>query len=301
MTFGVVGVVAAVNDGWADAVGGALTQLVDVAGMDVAFGARVMADGQRMVISQLRGARTTELQDLVVLRGTGLGGKAMALNRPVTVTDYLAAGGISHQYDPPVQREGLHAMLAVPVVTAGRVSGVCYAALRQRLDIGERVQRLAVSVVRRTEERLAAEQQARRIAPPPADSRLRDTYRDLGSVLARVHDPAVRAELEAIRRRLVADGAGPASGIGPVSGIGTGHGIGAESGDAPAPAPAALSRREREALRCAALGLANAEIAELMGLSPGTVKAYLRSVMRKLGSRNRMEAVNTARAMGYRL
>ncbi|MGN9847110.1 hypothetical protein ACTMTI_54410 [Nonomuraea sp. H19] len=35
-----------------------------------------------------------------------------------------------------------------------------------------------------------------------------------------------------------------------------------------------------------------------MGLSPGTVKANLCSVMCKLGSRNRMEAVNSARAMG---
>ncbi|MFE2428893.1 LuxR C-terminal-related transcriptional regulator [Streptomyces sp. NPDC059373] len=268
---------ASVHDGWADAIDGALTQLVDVAGLDIAFGARVQPDGQRLVISRLRGARTTGLRDLVVLKGTGLGGKAMALGRPVTVTDYVRADGISHQYDLQVAHEGLHAMLAVPLVIGGRVSGVCYAALRQRLDIGERAQRLAVAVARRTEERLTADLRARQPRPAPADSRLRDTYRDLGSLLARIHDPAIRGELEGIRHRMVPDAEGVTQ------------------------PPASLSRREQEALHCAAQGLANAEIAELMGLSAGTVKAYLRNVMRKLGSRNRMEAVNTARAMGYQL
>jgi DNA-binding CsgD family transcriptional regulator len=268
---------ASVHDGWADVIDSALAQLVDDAGLDVAFGARVQPDGQRLVISRLRGARTAALRNLVVLKGTGLGGKAMALGRPVTVTDYARADGISHQYDLPVAREGLHSMLAVPLLANGRVSGVCYAALRQRLDIGERAQRLAVAVARRTEVRLAADLRARQSRPVPADIRLRDTYRDLGSLLARIHDPAVRAELEGIRHRMVAEAEGTAR-----------H-------------PAALSQREHEALRCAALGLANTEIAELMGLSPGTVKAYLRSVMRKLGSRNRMEAVNAARTMGYRL
>ncbi|WP_405719704.1 LuxR C-terminal-related transcriptional regulator [Streptomyces sp. NBC_01537] len=271
---------ASVHDGWADVIDSALAQLVDDAGLDIAFGARVQPDGQRLVISRLYGARTAVLRNLVVLKGTGLGGKAMALGRPVTVTDYARADGISHQYDLPVAREGLHAMLAVPLLTEGRVSGVCYAALRQRLDIGERVQRLAVAVARRAEERLTADLRARQRRPAPADTRLRDTYRDLGSLLARIHDPAVRAELEGIRHRMLAD---------------------AEGGAQSPRHAAALSQREHEALRCAALGLANTEIAELMGLSPGTVKAYLRSVMRKLGSRNRMEAVNTARTMGYRL
>jgi DNA-binding CsgD family transcriptional regulator len=276
-----------VHDGWADVIDSALAQLVDDAGLDVAFGARVQPDGQRLVISRLRGARTAVLRNLVVLKGTGLGGKAMALGRPVTVTDYARAGGISHQYDLPVAREGLHAMLAVPLLTEGRVSGVCYAALRQRLDIGERAQRLAVAVARRAEERLTAGLRARQTRPAPADTRLRDTHRDLGSLLARIHDPAVRAELEGIRHRMLAEAEGAAP---------------SQAAQPPAVQPTpALSQREQEALRCAALGLANTEIAELMGLSPGTVKAYLRSVMRKLGSRNRMEAVNTARAMGYRL
>jgi hypothetical protein len=94
---------ASVHDRWADVIDSALTQLVDVAGLDVAFGARVQPDGQRLVISRLRGARTDGLRDLVVLKGTGLGGKAMALGRPVSVTDYARAGGISHQYDPTDQ------------------------------------------------------------------------------------------------------------------------------------------------------------------------------------------------------
>lgn len=272
--------VAAPDRAWAEAVDGALARLVEVSGVDVAFGARVMPGGRTLVIDRLRGARTSALQGLVVRSGAGLGGKAMVLGRPVTVSDYLRAREISHQYDAPVSREGLHAILAVPVVSAGKVSGVLYAGLRQRLEMGERMQRLAVGLAADVRRRLA---EPAAPPPPPAfpvDARLRDACRDLGAIIDRIDDPLLRADLEAVRHRLAA-GAGPAPAA-PASAV-------------------ALSRREREALGHAARGLATAEIAEAMGLSPGTVKAYLRSVLRKLGCRNRMEAVNAARGLGYPL
>jgi DNA-binding CsgD family transcriptional regulator len=271
---------AAADPGWAEAVDGALARLVDVSGVDVAFGARVMPGGRTLVIDRLRGARTSALQGLVVRSGAGLGGKAMVLGRPVTVSDYVRAREISHQYDAPVSREGLRSMLAVPVVSAGKVTGVLYAGLRQRLEMGERMQRLAVGLAADVRRRLA--EPAAPLSPPafpgfPVDARLRDACRDLGAIIDRIDDPLLRADLEAVRHRLAA-------------------------APAPAPAPAAaLSRREQEALGHAARGLATAEIAEAMGLSPGTVKAYLRSVLRKLGCRNRMEAVNAARGLGYPL
>ncbi|MBA9003446.1 LuxR C-terminal-related transcriptional regulator [Thermomonospora cellulosilytica] len=272
--------VAGLDDGWADAVDGALTTLVDRAGVDVAFGARVVPGGDRMVIHRLRGTRTAALQDLVIRNGTGLGGKAMLLKRPVTVTDYVRAREISHHYDGPVSREGLHSIMAVPVVTAGQVTGVLYAGLRQRLELGERMQRLAMGLAGEVRRRLAAP--PRPPAPlesAPADMRLRDACRELGAIIERVADPAVRADLEALRRRMTGDPLPRRTAV----------------------PRAVLSRRELEALAHAAAGLPNAEIAARMGLSPGTVKAYLRSVMRKLGARNRIEAVNAARALGYSL
>jgi DNA-binding CsgD family transcriptional regulator len=54
-----------------------------------------------------------------------------------------------------------------------------------------------------------------------------------------------------------------------------------------------LSRREEEVVGHMALGRTNPEIADLTGLSPETVKAYLKSAFGKLGVRNRVEAMRT--------
>lgn len=54
---------------------------------------------------------------------------------------------------------------------------------------------------------------------------------------------------------------------------------------------APLTPREHEILRRAAHGESNAEIASAIHLAPTTVKSYLQSALRKLGARNRVEAV----------
>jgi DNA-binding CsgD family transcriptional regulator len=61
---------------------------------------------------------------------------------------------------------------------------------------------------------------------------------------------------------------------------------------------ATLTRRERAVLARVATGKTNAEIADAMGLAHNTVKAYLQSLMRKLGARNRIEALAYARTHG---
>jgi DNA-binding CsgD family transcriptional regulator len=48
-----------------------------------------------------------------------------------------------------------------------------------------------------------------------------------------------------------------------------------------------LAKREREVLRLAAHGLANKEIAGMLGSSEGTVKSHLSALMRDLGLDNR--------------
>jgi DNA-binding CsgD family transcriptional regulator len=61
------------------------------------------------------------------------------------------------------------------------------------------------------------------------------------------------------------------------------------------PAPGVLAPRERDVLRIAAVGASNVEIAAELGLSPQTVKAYMRAAMRKLGVHNRTAALHAAR------
>lgn len=59
-------------------------------------------------------------------------------------------------------------------------------------------------------------------------------------------------------------------------------------------APLGVTRREYEVLRLAATGLTNAEIAGCLEVTPNTVKTYLQDAMRKLGARNRVEAIGRA-------
>ncbi len=52
-------------------------------------------------------------------------------------------------------------------------------------------------------------------------------------------------------------------------------------------------------LACVAAGATNGAAAGGLGLTAETVKAYLRSAMRKLGARTRGEAVVAARRAGW--
>lgn len=59
-----------------------------------------------------------------------------------------------------------------------------------------------------------------------------------------------------------------------------------------------LSEREREVLGLIATGATNREIAGSLYLSPHTVKEYTSAIYRKLGVRNRAEAVRSAQGLG---
>ncbi|WP_171170745.1 response regulator [Streptomyces sp. I05A-00742] len=60
-----------------------------------------------------------------------------------------------------------------------------------------------------------------------------------------------------------------------------------------------LSDRDRELLRLAAHGHTPQEIAEVLHLSPGTVRNNLAAINRKVAARNRIEAIRTASARGW--
>jgi two-component system, NarL family, response regulator DesR len=60
-----------------------------------------------------------------------------------------------------------------------------------------------------------------------------------------------------------------------------------------------LTSRERDVLAASADGSVNAEIAEKLSLSEGTVRNYLSAGIQKTGARNRAEAVRIAQEKGW--
>ena len=59
-----------------------------------------------------------------------------------------------------------------------------------------------------------------------------------------------------------------------------------------------LSAREAEILRLLSRGLSNRELAERLFITEGTVKWHLHRIFLRLGVRNRVAAVATARELG---
>jgi DNA-binding CsgD family transcriptional regulator len=61
---------------------------------------------------------------------------------------------------------------------------------------------------------------------------------------------------------------------------------------------ALLTERERDVLERLAEGCATEEVAELLHVSPHTVRSRIKTVLRKLGARNREHAVAIALTEG---
>lgn len=68
---------------------------------------------------------------------------------------------------------------------------------------------------------------------------------------------------------------------------------------APATVAAALTSRETEILALMAAGMNNAEIAQALGPSEGTIKNHVSSILSKLGVRDRVRAVLRGLELGY--
>lgn len=266
----------------------ALLRLRQATGLPVAFGG-LLRDAQQLRIAELTGAATGALRGLAIRTGNGLGGRTMALSRPCTVTDYPSARNISHEYDAAVAAEGLRSVVAVPVVVGRRVRGLLYGALRRPLGLGDRVLDAAVAAARDVEHALVVRDEVERLltfARPPAAAperpgaweTVREAHSELRALAPRIADRALREELLTVCGRLAT-----ANGEGDRDGRGAG---------------VSLTPRELDVLGCVATGATNAAAAARLGLRTETVKAYLRSAMRKLGARTRLEAVVTARRAG---
>ncbi|MET9390896.1 helix-turn-helix transcriptional regulator [Streptomyces sp. NPDC006624] len=257
----------------------ALLRLRRATGLPVAFGGLLEA-GRQMRISELSGTATDALRSLVVTSGQGLGGKTVALSRPCVVTDYSASRRITHEYDAPVALEGLRSVLAVPVVVRHRVRGVLYGALRAARPLGGRTLDAAVEAARDVERALVVRDEARTLAggagPGAGWEQVREAHAALRALAPRIADPELRAELLGACALLTAD-----------------------TGEPGRPVRVRLAPREVDVLACVADGATNAVAAERLGVTPETVKGYLRSAMRKLRARTRGEAVVAARRAGW--
>lgn len=251
-------------------------------GLPMLFGGAVTGR-DRIQITEFIGAKSGTMRGLRVETGSGLGGKAMALRRPVLVNDYARADAITHDYDEAVTGEGIRTMVGIPVVVGRSVRAVLYGALRGTVSIGDRVVDSMVTVGRTLEQDLAVQDAVEARSPasgvfPVAASGAGDNgaavrERLLG-IADRIDDAALRDELVDLVGQLQSRG-GP-----------------------PGQVAVRLSPRERDVLAQVAMGHTNALIAERLGVGQETVKSYLRTVMRKLDVGNRIEAVVAARRAG---
>lgn len=242
-----------------------------------------LVDVGSLTITELVGTSTDSLDRLFVRPGEGVGGGALASGRPTSVHDYVSEPTISHQHDEAVRREGLRAMVAVPVHVEGQPRAVLYAATRTDASLDDVVAENLLRGARIIGSELRLRDEVdRRVAllrgsePAAADGdqdareAIRSAYGDLVA-LARTTDDAVLAA------RLLE--------------------IGAQLTGAAAPGAPHLSARELDVLSQVALGCTYPEAARRLSLQPGTVKSYMQSVMVKLGAHSRHEAVATARRL----
>ncbi|OLL99192.1 putative transcriptional regulator [Pseudonocardia sp. Ae406_Ps2] len=260
-----------------------LHELSSTTGLPVVFGGttRTVRDGLQLTINQLIGTFGDSLRLLSVLSGRGLGGAAMARRIPCRVSDYASTPGITHDYDHVVvENERLASILAYPIIVHGSVRGVVYGAMREHRPIGDVAVRnagiVAATIARDATALLDQHSPPTVAVVADAESRA-GALLELAALIESTDDPELRTRLSRIHDGLA--GARPAPGR--------------TGGEAPA-----LSPREIEALQHVAVGATNAEIAAQLGITVGTVKAYLHSAMRKLDAQNRARAVIAARSAG---
>lgn len=273
----------------------AVHELVRRTGFPVAFGG-LLSDGHgggagEVSVTSIVGNRTRRLDGLRVRPERGLGGRAMTEQRPRMTSDYGSSRQITHDYDGFVLGEGLRTLLALPIIVDGRARGVLYAGAWESAPAGGVSTAPAMQVAQSVAEELRIRDEVQRrlgaasaeAADVPAAHReeLREAFVELRGISAAIDDPALRARIGAVERRLVSLAGGSAA---PPS--------------ARAEGMVRLSRRETDVLARVALGETNAQVAARLQLTEGTIKAYLAAAMAKLDASTRHSAVVKARRAG---
>lgn len=264
-----------------------LRNLARLDGLSVAIGGLVSPGGDRLVLSELHNLRSCLLRGAVIRPGIGLGGVAMQRRRPVAVQSYLESSTITHQFDRAVQADHIRSAVALPVFVNGGLRAVIYGATRESATFGERTINTAAVIAKRLGRDIEVEeevrQRLRQIRCETSESdraalnrhELTELNAELVALVSVLEDSSLRERLLQLSQRLCAP-----------------------TPKRMAPAANPLSRRESDVLIQLAAGFTNAEIAERLSILPTTVKTHLKSTMRKLGARNRVETVAAARHAG---
>ena len=234
-----------------EAIRSALTTLKNSTSIPVTMYATLLADN-RLQITQWVGLRTPALQNLIMEPGTGVGGRVVSTRRPVGVSDYVRANIISHENDQVMQDEGLHSLLAVPVIVRREIRGVLYVGVHSPVRLGDKVIEEVTMTARCLEQDFAVNSALRQFeASVPATPRsnrsmngaeweqVRSTHSKLRMLANRVDDDNMRKEIEVLCEQMVS----------PVR----------------VKQSTRLSARELDVLSCVALGHTNVEAAEEMG------------------------------------
>ncbi len=243
------------------------------------------AGGRRLRITTLSGTIGRSLEGFEVTAGQGVGGVVVSRATPFRVDNYATARSITHDFDHIILgEEQIYSMFAMPVIVDGAVRCVLYGATRERRPIGDialsTAGRIAAATAKDLEQLTALDELTR--VQPPHRSALTSVRIDRAvDELRSLADSAVDRVLHERLTRIIDELSGPERGL-----------------SRPLPGQVAITPRELEVLRLVELGASNAAIAEDLGLSLQTVKAYLSSAMRKLDASNRSAAVHAARVYG---
>lgn len=231
----------------------------------------------RVPITVAVGNRSVGLHNLTIRPGRGLGGQAWERQSPQSVRDYGSARTITHDYDREILGEGVRAFAAVPVFSGKALAGLIYVGVRGEPRLPNFLWSALIREGARMSTELAAQVQA--LSVPERDevlgacrrelAMLRRFYADVRRVASTSNNETLGPQL----RALVDQAFMPTS-------------------------PIVLTPRQVDVLALAAVGHRNSEIADLLGLSPGTVKGYLRAVFSRLDVHSRNAAVVRARELG---
>lgn len=270
----------------------AMRRLRTTTALPVIFSAEV--SGETAELNRFIGTTTDAMTNLTVTKGRGLGGHVMASGHLATVRDYRDCEVITRDYQEAVQREGLRAIISAPVTVAGATRVILYGSARVASHVGDQVSKSFVSIAAELAAAIQARDETQRLLRTGEQAvaekshgleavdreQLRVLHGELRAIAAELADPGVRKRLLAATSALAGVVHSPGEPVRPVG------------------PECSLSAREIDVLAQVALGLSNAEVATRLTLSPETIKAYLRNIAAKLGTRSRMESVMRARLLG---
>ncbi len=183
--------------------------------MPVLFGGCV--SDRSLTITGHVGTRSNILRNLRIDAECGLGGRAIAEQRPGAVQDYANSSHITHDYDYEVGTEAIESLMAVPIVVRGGVTrGAIYGGLRANLPIGdviaETMMRSSYALAREFEIR---DEVDRRVAMLDTAAVEHGSNRDaqisegltesvlaLGEIAANLEDMALSAQVLAVEAKL---------------------------------------------------------------------------------------------------